>query len=271
MQAGNIAGRRTRRDEQHTKAERGPQRQRGPVHCRKPACPAPAALPESERFGRPSDCTRSPAPVPPPPALETPPPPALSEYLNGQAALPTDDRGTLALFCFEPPGSFIGKYLAKLAGALVARKIDVHIFSQEPFELTAAGVRSHPVGLCPGGNAVEQVQEFTRRATGAFLTHFPAGSSQVGLVGHEWSAIPAITQLQQARKLDSLLLLCSLERQRSDMTSPISKHIDSIELTGLRESKAILVHDPATAEVARYWLPECVHRTVQPSAPVPDP
>lgn len=234
------------------------------------ATPPPAAPPAPGRLGSVPDRSTSPAP-PAPPALQTPPPPALGEYLNGQV-VPTDDRGTLALFCFEPPDSFIGKYMAKLAGALVARKVEVHIFSQEPFELTAAGVRAHPVGRCTGNNAVEQVQEFTRRATETFLSQFPAGSERVSLVGHEWSAVPSLTRLQQARKLDSLLMLSSLERQRSDMSNPISKQIDAIEVTGLCDAKAILVHDAATAEVTRYWSPDSARRmaTLRPQFPTRD-
>ena len=52
----------------------------------------------------------------------------------------------------------------------------------------------------------------------------------------------------------------SLERQRSDLSGEISRRIEEIELSGLREVKAILVHDPATAEVAKYWVPECADR-----------
>src|SRR5262249_10327439 len=38
--------------------------------------------------------------------------------------------------------------------------------------------------------------------------------------------------------------------------------IEEIELAGLREAKTILIQEPATGEVAKYWVPECAHRIV---------
>src|SRR5208282_3798929 len=46
------------------------------------------------------------------------------------------------------------------------------------------------------------------------------------------------------------------------LSSEISKQIDAIELSGLREVNGILLHDPTTAEVARQWLPACAARIV---------
>src|SRR5262249_11897267 len=41
------------------------------------------------------------------------------------------------------------------------------------------------------------------------------------------------------------------------------------ELRGLREAGAILVNQPATAEVAKYWVPECADRLVSARQPFP--
>ncbi len=45
------------------------------------------------------------------------------------------------------------------------------------------------------------------------------------------------------------------------MTSPVSKQIDAIELSGLRDARAVLVHEAATAEVTRFWAPDSARKT----------
>src|SRR3954471_5891213 len=55
------------------------------------------------------------------------------------------DAPTLALFCYEEPGSAVGHFVANLAGAVARRKVPVHVFARRPFD-AAAGVTVHAVG-----------------------------------------------------------------------------------------------------------------------------
>jgi glycosyltransferase involved in cell wall biosynthesis len=104
------------------------------------------------------------------------------------------------------------------------------------------------------------VQEFTHRACNVFLQQVQAGTAPAKLLGHEWSSVPALSLLHSLKGLDTILALHSLERQRSDMTSDLSRRIEEIETSGLREAKAVLTHTASTAEVAKYWVPECAQR-----------
>ena len=171
-----------------------------------------------------------------------------------------DPRPVLALFCFESADSAVGQFIANLAVALAKRDLAVHLFMRDGFEL--ADVTIHRVGTSGETDLVDQVQEFARRAGNEFLGHFQIGFVPVTLLGCEWSSIPVMTLLQGIKNLNVLLSLHSLERQRSDMTSEISKRIENIELAGLRAAKAILVHDPITAEVAKASVPDCGDRIV---------
>jgi glycosyltransferase involved in cell wall biosynthesis len=144
--------------------------------------------------------------------------------------------------------------------ALARRGGRVHLFSRLPFDPEPAGAMVHVLGGVEGGELLEQVQEFTQRACNAFLQRFPNGSARVTLMGFEWSSIQVLSILRSIKNLDMLLSLHSLERQRSDLSSDISKRIEEIELSGLREAKTILVHEPGTAEIAKSWVPECGER-----------
>jgi glycosyltransferase involved in cell wall biosynthesis len=191
-------------------------------------------------------------------------PPVLETQRPQEDAVPV-----LALFCFEDPASVIGRWVARLANALARRQVAVHIFSRMGLELDATGVSIHVVGECPGDDLHSQVQEFTNRACNAFLRLFQASSARITLLGCEWSAMPAVSLLRGLKQLDVLWSLDSLERQRSDVGSDLSKQIEEIEWRGLREAKAILVHEPATAEIAKYWVPECADRLVNARQPFP--
>jgi glycosyltransferase involved in cell wall biosynthesis len=116
------------------------------------------------------------------------------------------------------------------------------------------------------GNAGEgilaQVQEFTRRVCQAFDQEFPGPSADVTLLGYVWSSVPALSRLHADKKVPTLLSLHSLERQRCGVCSEISRQIDDLEVTGLREAQTILIHEGATAELARGMVPESAARTV---------
>jgi glycosyltransferase involved in cell wall biosynthesis len=181
--------------------------------------------------------------------------------LNGEG-LRRDDRHALAVFCYADPGCPLGENVAQTVTALARRQTPVHLFSRHDFGLALPGVSVYPVGECPNEDLIESVQEFARRACNAFLNQFPAGCPNVTLMGYEWSAVPALSVLCGIKNVKAILSVLSLERQRSDMTSEISKRIEQIELSGLREAKTVMVHEPATGEVAKYWVPECADRIV---------
>ena len=214
--------------------------------------------------------------------------PAAGEHRNGTAvverALPglvllppsrngggrREDYPVLTLFCYETPGSVVGRAAGKLAAALAKRPLAVHLFSRHDFGLEET-VHTHVLGESSNDSLLDDVQEFTHRACNAFLQNFPdAGLDQITLLGHEWSTAPALSLLRSIKNLPTMLSLHSLERQRSDLTSELSKQIEEIELTGLRQAKTVLVHEQATAEVARYWVPDCTDRlvNVRPRFPV---
>jgi glycosyltransferase involved in cell wall biosynthesis len=182
-------------------------------------------------------------------------------FPNGAGVRHPGER-TLVIFCYEAPDSPIGRYVGRLVAALVRRETPVHLFSRHPFNLEYAGFHTHPVGWCEDGGVLEQVQDFARRACNVFLQQFTGDTTDVTLLGFEWSTIPALSLLRGIKNLDTILSLHSLERQRSDMTSDINIKVEEIEMTGLREARALLIHDQATAEIAKYWVPECDGRII---------
>jgi glycosyltransferase involved in cell wall biosynthesis len=189
----------------------------------------------------------------------------LPALLTDRRALPgdvseRDDRPVLAVFCYEAPDSAIGRHAANTINALARRQIAVHLFARDDFDSVVHDVCVHPVGACDEGTLIGQVQEFAHRACNQFLKLFTSGASHVTLMGYEWSAMPALSILHGIKNLSALLYLHSLERQRSDMSSDLNREIEEIELTGLREARSIIVQDAATAEVAKYWVPECGER-----------
>jgi glycosyltransferase involved in cell wall biosynthesis len=180
----------------------------------------------------------------------------------GQAkeAAPTEVT-PLAVFCAEPPDSFLGGHVARVIAGLTQRGIPVHLFARHSYEIEGAQV--HVVGADEEGDVVDQAQEYTRHAGNAFMQQFPGGAGRVRLLGYEWSAVPVLSLLRGLRNLDYTLSLHSLERQRSDLSSDVARRIETLEMTGLREARTLLLHDPATGEVARQGVPECVDRATQ--------
>jgi glycosyltransferase involved in cell wall biosynthesis len=237
------------------------------------ALPADLFLPGSGAWPRTDSGEYSAAPMPP--------------LFDGQT-LPKDDRRALAVFCYADPESALGELVAQTVATLARRHNPVHLFTRHDFGLALPGVSLYPVGDCQpqrsevggqragdassltsdlrpltsGEDLLESVQEFARRACNAFLTQFPGSCSQVTLMGYEWSSVPALSVLCGIKNVKAILAINSLERQRSDMTSEVSKRIEQIELCGLREARTVLVNEPATGEVAKYWVPECADRIV---------
>jgi glycosyltransferase involved in cell wall biosynthesis len=168
----------------------------------------------------------------------------------------------LAVFCYEDGNTDVARFLARVLDPLARRPIDVHLFLRKAFDLEAPGISIDVLGDGGEGTLLERVQKFTERACNAFLKRFPGGSQAVTLFGCEWSAAPALSLLHGIKNHRTILSLHSLERQRSDVQSDIARGIEQIEVAALREARTILVHNPATAEVATHWVPESADRTV---------
>ena len=179
---------------------------------------------------------------------------------------PRNERHALALFCFDAPDGFVGAHVRRLAPALARRGVPVHVFAPHAFE-AAGDVTVHAVGECEGADLMDQVDEFTHRAVNAFLRRFPNGGPPVTLMGFEWSAAPALSLLHGIKDVPVVASFHSLERQRSDLGGDLARQIDEIERRALRESQAVLFHDGASAEIAKYWVPEVVDRIVNARQP----
>jgi glycosyltransferase involved in cell wall biosynthesis len=221
--------------------------------------------------------TETPLPLTEP--APTKPEPA-KPYRNGFVTLPAAEpphaerrlapgKRVLALFCHEEPGSFIGQYTGQVARALAQRQHQVHLFSRHAFDLPVPGLTIHRLGETTGAGLVEQVEEYSQRATQAFLARFPASAGPITLLGFEWSSIPALRQIQEARQSDVLLSLHSLERQRSDLASDLSQRIHAMELDGLARARQVLIHQSTTGDVARAHVPACAARLVHACEPFP--
>ncbi len=194
----------------------------------------------------------------PPARIETPATPA-----------PDDARPVLAVFCWEHPDTPIGQSVLNTVVALARRQITVHLFAPISSGSTIPDLHEHPVGEIEGDDLATRVQEYTSRAANAFLHQFPGGSPHVTLMGYEWSGAGALSLLRGLKNNRTIFALHSLERQRSDMSSDISKRINEIEMNALREAQVILAQEPSAAEVARFWVPECAARVTAARQPFP--
>lgn len=194
---------------------------------------------------------------------------ALSQTTPPVAKAADEVRPALAVFCWERPDTPVGQAVLQTVAALAQRRTTVHLFSPFASGLTIPDLHNHPVGEVEGDDLFARVQEFTSRAANAFLHQFPGGSPQVTLMGYEWSGAGPLGLLRGLKNNRTVFSLRSLERQRSDMTSDISKRINEVECSTLRESQVILVQEPAAAEVARFWVPECAARVTAARQPFP--
>jgi glycosyltransferase involved in cell wall biosynthesis len=166
----------------------------------------------------------------------------------------------LAMFCYEDAGTEITRFLDKLAGPLSRRGVTLHVFARKGFELDAPGAMVHVLGDGGCGTVLERVQQFTNRACNAFLKQLQGWHAPVSLLGCEWSAIPALSLLRGIKNLPTILSLHAVERQRPGTDDGIRKHIEEIELTGLRTARMVLAHGDATAAAIREWAPDFAGR-----------
>jgi glycosyltransferase involved in cell wall biosynthesis len=170
-------------------------------------------------------------------------------------------KPAVAVFCHEPPDSYIGGHVAATVTALAKRGRNVHLFSRHPFVTDQSRVTVHVVGGADEGDVVEQVQDFNRRASNAFFQAMPV-SEPACVLGFEWTTAPVLSLLRGLRNQPGVLSLHSLERQRSDLSSDLSRRISEIEAEALQSATTLFIQEPATVEVARYWVPSCVDRIV---------
>src|SRR5262245_54278747 len=86
-------------------------------------------------------------------------PPAVEQAAdrNGTVTPAAPEREPVALFCHEPPDSYIGGHVARAVPALAARGTPVHLFCRYPFVFAEAGVRVHVVGAPDEGDLLAQV------------------------------------------------------------------------------------------------------------------
>jgi glycosyltransferase involved in cell wall biosynthesis len=181
---------------------------------------------------------------------------------TGEPGQAKESAPAVAVFCHEPPDSYIGGHVARIVPLLARRGRTVHLFSRHPFAFTEAGIRVHAVGGGDESDVVVGAKEFTRRAGNAFMEEVPAGQD-VAVIGYEWSAAGVLSLLRGLRNQQGVLSLHSLERQRSDVTSDVARQIADMEREGLEAARTVLVHDLATAEAARACVPGCADRLVQ--------
>jgi glycosyltransferase involved in cell wall biosynthesis len=185
------------------------------------------------------------------------------------APAPDDSSPALAVFCWESPETTIGQSVLNTVAALARRRTTVHLFAPVASGLSIPDLHEHPVGDVEGDDLFARVQEYTSRAANAFLHQFPGGSPHVTLMGYEWSGAGPLSLLRGLKNNRTIYSLRSLERQRSDMTSEISKRINEVEIAALREAQVILAQEPSVAEVARFWAPECAARLNAARQPFP--
>ena len=172
------------------------------------------------------------------------------------------DARMLCVFCYEEADSVIGRYVINTSNFLASRGTTVHIFSRQPFPQVDSGVHVHAVGEDAGDDLIDRVRSFARRATAAFDTQFARVPSNMILMGHEWAAIPVLSEIAPRHELRSVLSLHSLETQRSDMTSALSQEIHKLEAEGLKSATSVLIQENAAAAHAVASTPDCAKRLV---------
>src|SRR5689334_8843744 len=71
---------------------------------------------------------------------------------------PAEEQPILAVFCHDPPESYIGGHVARVAPLLARGGRTVHLFSRYPFTFAEPGVVVHAVGSSDDGDVVAQAK-----------------------------------------------------------------------------------------------------------------
>ncbi|HYG77496.1 MAG TPA: glycosyltransferase family 4 protein [Planctomycetota bacterium] len=216
--------------------------------------PAPAAPPASEApVAQAQPEAKKPAE---PPVLKVTPP-VLEEVMKGSGTKPV-----LAMFTYLEPDCAIGQYIAQTVPLLAARGTTVHLFARHRFDIQGEGIHQHELGLCEAGDILGSVEEFTLRALKAFEEEFKDGSTGVTVMSFEWCASRVLLELSRSKKAAVILSLHSLESQRSDLTSELSRKIFETELDAMRVASSILIHNGAVGTAATTRMPEVRERLI---------
>ncbi len=165
-------------------------------------------------------------------------------------------KKTAAIFCFEDPGSAVGRFAADVARLLAARDHPVHVFTRLEMALAEPGIVVHTIGDSVDNDLIGRVRSFTLRASSVFNGDLPADLVDPVLIGCEWSSIPALQILSAMRKCPVILYLQTLERQRSAMHTPLSRQIEELEIQGLQRAKSVFASGIATTDAARRLAPD---------------
>lgn len=163
---------------------------------------------------------------------------------------------TAAIFCFEDPGSAVGRFAADAARMLASRGHPVHVFTRLAMALTEPGVIVHTIGDSSDSDLIGRVRSYTLRASAVFNGDLPADLVEPVLIGCEWSSIPTLQILSAMRKSPVILYLQTLERQRSVMQTPLSHQIEELEIQGMELAKTVFASGAATTDAARRLAPD---------------
>ena len=160
-------------------------------------------------------------------------------------------KKTVAILCFEEPASDVGKFAAVCARLFAAGGHHVVMLVRYAMDLRGHGIFVQALNSPDEPDIIDAVRAFTLLAIPAFNAAIPVDQTDVILVGCEWSAIPALQVIGAFRGLPMLLILQTLERQRSDMSSDQSKQIEGFEIQGIHQAGMVLLRGAKTVAAAR--------------------
>ncbi len=152
----------------------------------------------------------------------------------------------VAIVCKEHPQSPLGHWVASEAREMVAQGMNVRLYCALAFDDLSDAVTVQAVGVDPSINPVAQATDFGQRVAAAFEQDCKHDSSTWAVLAHEWSCVPALVALRTLGTRTHALSLHSVERQRSDMSEPISESIEQIEILGVERADVVMLHDPYT-------------------------
>ncbi|MFM7151694.1 MAG: glycosyltransferase family 4 protein [Gemmataceae bacterium] len=166
------------------------------------------------------------------------------------------NRLPVVILCLESAESFLGQHVSQTILSLARRGREVHLVSRSPYSLPEKQCRQHVVSVetPEDGDLVSLSERFADEAETVLKKAIAPGQDFVAM-GYEWSSVPTLERLQLKRKTPTLLSLHSLEWQRSDLASELSRKIAATEQQGVSLARGVLVHDHAAAEAVRQWLP----------------
>ena len=171
---------------------------------------------------------------------------------------PLSERGAI-LVCPHSPDSALTRRIVAEANALVAQDVAVVLYCPERPAWLDARVIVHELGWPTSGSLLEQALEFADRVSRADAKTTDAARRVVAF-GSEWTSVPALRQLQKLAHVDTVLSITSLESQRSDMSSELSRAIERVEHDGLQSVQRAIVSDQSVADGAVSLVGDCAFK-----------